>query len=48
VAQRNVLAHEYGDVEHTLIWDLVQRHIPILIEQLQVLVPPPPGEDQDS
>src|SRR6185295_15140836 len=25
VDQRNVLVHEYGDVEHVLIWDLVQR-----------------------
>jgi len=47
VAQRNVLVHEYGDIEHALIWDLVQRQIPILAEQLQSLVPPPP-EDQDS
>jgi uncharacterized protein with HEPN domain len=48
VAQRNVLAHEYGDVEHALIWDLVRRQIPVLIEQLQVLVPPSPPEAQDS
>jgi uncharacterized protein with HEPN domain len=47
VAQRNVLVHEYGDIEHALIWDLVQRQIPILVEQLQILVPPPP-EDQGS
>ncbi|HEY0512476.1 MAG TPA: HepT-like ribonuclease domain-containing protein [Thermoanaerobaculia bacterium] len=47
VAQRNVLAHEYGDVEHALIWDLVQRRIPLLIEQLQTLVPAPPREDPE-
>jgi uncharacterized protein with HEPN domain len=48
VAQRNVLVHEYGDVEHSLIWDLVQRYLPSLIEQLEILVPPPPQEPQDS
>jgi uncharacterized protein with HEPN domain len=42
VDQRNVLVHEYGDVEHALIWELVQRHIPILVDQLESLVPPPP------
>ena len=42
VDQRNVLVHEYADVEHALIWDLVQRHLPILIEQLEPLIPPPP------
>lgn len=44
VAQRNVLAHEYGDIEHALIWDLVQQHIPKLAEQLASLVPPPPQD----
>lgn len=42
VDQRNVLVHEYGDVEHALIWELAQRHIPILVDQLESLVPPPP------
>ena len=44
VAQRNVLVHEYGDVEHALIWDLVQEHLPRLVQQLEGLVPPPPQE----
>ena len=44
VAQRNVLAHEYGDIEHALIWDLVQKHIPKLAEQLAALVPPLPQD----
>jgi uncharacterized protein with HEPN domain len=45
VDQRNVLVHEYGDVEHALIWELVQRHIPILVDQLEGLVPPPPKSE---
>lgn len=44
VAQRNVLVHEYGDVEHALIWDLIQRELPALVEQLERLVPPAPQE----
>jgi len=48
VDQRNVLVHEYGDVEHALIWDLVQRHLPILVEQLEDLVPTPPQDPTES
>ena len=44
VAQRNVLVHEYGDVDHTLIWDLVWDHLPRLVEQLEGLVPPLPQD----
>jgi uncharacterized protein with HEPN domain len=43
-----VLVHEYGDVEHALIWDLTQRYLPSLVEQLEVLVPPPPQEPHAS
>jgi uncharacterized protein with HEPN domain len=42
VAQRNVLVHEYGEIEHALLWDLVQEHLPGLVQQLEGLVPPPP------
>lgn len=48
VSQRNVLVHEYGDVEHALIWDLIQRHLPLLVEQLTPLIPPLPQEPLDS
>jgi uncharacterized protein with HEPN domain len=42
IAQRNVLAHEYGDIEHFRIWKVVTTHIPSLIAQLEPLIPPPP------
>lgn len=48
VSQRNVLVHEYGDVEHALMWDLIERDLPILVEQLVSLIPPLPKELQDS
>ncbi|HYX25015.1 MAG TPA: DUF86 domain-containing protein [Thermoanaerobaculia bacterium] len=44
VAQRNVLVHEYGDVDPALIWDLVQEYLPLLVAQLEDLVPPPPQD----
>jgi len=43
IAQRNVLAHEYGDIRQERIWAVVTRHIPELIERLEPLVPPAPG-----
>jgi uncharacterized protein with HEPN domain len=45
VAQRNVLAHEYGEVDPTRIWRLVVEDLRRLIEQLQPLVPEAPDED---
>lgn len=42
IAQRHVLAHEYGEVKHESIWRVATIHIPDLIKQLEPLVPPPP------
>jgi predicted nucleotidyltransferase len=44
IAQRNVLAHEYGEVEPSLVWVLVTDHLPRLVAQLEPLLPPPPSE----
>ncbi len=44
IAQRNVLAHEYGDVEPSLDWVLVTDHLPKLVAQIEPLLPPPPQE----
>lgn len=48
IAQRNVLAHEYGEIEHQLVWRVATVHIPELIRQLERLIPPPPSEPQDG
>jgi uncharacterized protein with HEPN domain len=45
VAQRNVLAHEYGEIKQELIWKVVTVRIPELIGLLEKLVPPPPGKE---
>lgn len=39
INQRNVLAHEYGEIRHELIWNVIHDRIPQLIEQLEKLVP---------
>jgi uncharacterized protein with HEPN domain len=48
IAQRNVLAHEYGEIKVELIWKLVQAHLPQLIEGLESLVPTPPPDPEAS
>jgi len=43
IAQRNVLAHEYGEIKQELIWKVANVRIPELIAALEPLVPPPPS-----
>ncbi len=42
VAQRHVLAHDYGDIQQERLWLLVTEQLPDLIQQLEPLVPPAP------
>ncbi|MCY3874981.1 MAG: DUF86 domain-containing protein [Rhodobacteraceae bacterium] len=37
---RNRLVHEYFRVNLTRVWETVKRDIPVLISQLEALVPP--------
>jgi uncharacterized protein with HEPN domain len=39
IGQRNVLIHDYGDVDDDLVWNLVQLEIPKLAGVLERLVP---------
>lgn len=39
IAQRNVLAHEYGAINHERMWVLVSNNIPDLVEKLKNIVP---------
>lgn len=43
MAQRHRLAHEYGEIDDSLIWTVATVHVPRLIEQVTPLIPPPPG-----
>ena len=40
VGMRNRLVHAYFDIDLRLVWDTVQRDLPVLIAQLEPLVPP--------
>ena len=42
IAQRHILAHEYGEIDDELIWSVATTHIPQLITMLESMVPPAP------
>ena len=42
IAQRNVLAHEYGEIKQELIWKVATIRVPELISSLEKLIPTPP------
>jgi uncharacterized protein with HEPN domain len=44
LAQRNVLAHEYDEIDNERIWHVAVERLPQLIKQLQPLLPNPPPE----
>jgi uncharacterized protein with HEPN domain len=41
IGMRNRLVHEYFRINLRIVWDTISNHIPILIAQLQPLIPPP-------
>ncbi|HEX7048049.1 MAG TPA: DUF86 domain-containing protein [Gammaproteobacteria bacterium] len=38
IGQRNILAHEYGQIDHEMIYRTAVRDIPVLAEQLRALL----------
>jgi uncharacterized protein with HEPN domain len=44
IAQRNVLSHEYDEIDDTRIWRVAVEHVPRLVDQLTPLIPPEQGE----
>ena len=44
-AMRNILIHDYDDVDLNIVWDTVQRDLPPLITRLEAYLTanPPPG-----
>lgn len=42
ICLRNVLIHDYAEVDYEELWSIIQNHLPRLIEQIAPLVPPPP------
>ena len=43
VGMRNRLVHVYFDIDFRLVWDTVCSDLPVLIAQLEPLVPPEAG-----
>lgn len=39
VSQRNVIAHEYGEIKQERLWHVVHEDMPLLVKKLQPLVP---------
>jgi len=37
---RNRVIHEYFDVKLSVVWDVIQHDIPVLVGQLERIVPP--------
>ncbi|MEK6590465.1 MAG: DUF86 domain-containing protein [Nitrospinota bacterium] len=46
IAQRNVLAHEYGEIKQDRMWMLSIKNIPEFIEVIDPLIPAPPHEPE--
>ena len=46
VGQRNVLAHDYGDIDRGRVWEAATQEAPELVALLESILPaPPPGRD---
>lgn len=50
VGMRNVIAHEYGDIDYEIIWAAVTYRLPVLVPRLDALLREagPPPEDRES
>lgn len=48
IGQRNILAHEYGEVRSERIWESATVHVPELIQRLEALLPDAAGRDWDN
>lgn len=39
IAQRNVLVHDYAEIDDMLVWRVAIEHIPELLEALEAMLP---------
>jgi uncharacterized protein with HEPN domain len=44
IGQRNVIAHQYEEIRQERLWYVVTSNIPLLIAQLEPLIPPLPPQ----
>src|SRR5205814_5501090 len=40
IGMRNIMIHEYDDVDLHIVWDTVQKDLPLLLTVIEPLVPP--------
>jgi uncharacterized protein with HEPN domain len=45
IAQRNVLAHEYGEIQDDIMWQVATISVPELVSLLEPLIPALPPEE---
>jgi uncharacterized protein with HEPN domain len=48
MATRHILAHDYDEVNHDIIWRIITDHLPLLIKQLEALMPQTPQPEADG
>src|SRR5262249_53589758 len=41
IGLRNVMIHDYDDIDLQVVWDTVNKDLPPLVENLKKLIPPP-------
>ena len=39
IGMRNVMIHDYDTVDLTIVWDTVQRDLPVLVTEIEKLLP---------
>lgn len=44
IATRNILAHNYGRIDHVILHRIVVTHVPVMIAQIEAILPPPPPD----
>ncbi|MEM6352806.1 MAG: HepT-like ribonuclease domain-containing protein [Cyanobacteria bacterium P01_D01_bin.14] len=44
IGLRHVIIHQYDDIDYALLWEIVTEQVPLLLAQVEPLVPPLPEE----
>lgn len=46
IGLRNIISHRYDDVRQEILWTIINTELTPLLAQLDILLPPLPGEDE--
>ena len=47
IGLRNILVHEYEEIDHEELWEIITIHLPNLVPRLEQLMPPIPTDMDD-